>query len=440
MPAPGIIVTAPASGNGKTTVTLGLLRALHDAGVRVAPAKSGPDYIDPAFHGVAAQRESVNLDSWAMRPATLQSAMGQLTANSDIVICEGAMGLFDGAANGAGSTAALAEMTGWPCILVVDVRGQAQSAAAIIEGFRNHRPNVKITGIIFNNIAGDRHRLLVQEAVVAASDAPAILGYIPRDGTLNLPSRHLGLVQAGEHRALEEFLDHAAKTVRNHIDLPALQALATLGQISAESDGTASFYHPIGQRIAIARDNAFAFMYSALLQHWRAAGAEIFFFSPLANEGPARGCDAVYLPGGYPELHAGLLAANERFLLGLRDAASSGAVIYGECGGYMTLGKAIIDADGSAHKMAGLLPVTTSFATPRRHLGYRRVKTIAPSPLGKRGTIFTGHEFHYASSISANAGKSLFHVENANGKTLDESGFINGAVFGSFIHLIDKAT
>lgn len=435
--APGLVLAAPASASGKTTLTLALLRHLRDAGVRVASCKSGPDYIDPAFHAAASGRPCRNLDGWAMRPETLAALAWSAADGADLVIAEGVMGLFDGAGGGKGATADLAETTGWPVVLVVDVKGQAASAAATIHGFNSFRPGLRLAGVIFNRVGGDKHERLLRDAV-APLGVP-VLGALRRHGDLALPDRHLGLVQAGEHPDLEAFLARAAAIVAREVDVAALAALAQPLALARPPTEHRPGPPPPRQRVAVACDLAFAFAYPWLLEAWRAAGAEILPFSPLAGEPPAADADAVYLPGGYPELHAGRLAANAGFLEGLRAAAIAGKPVVGECGGYMVLGQGLVDGDGVRHAMAGLLGLECSFARRRLHLGYRRVRLAADGPLGAAGTAFRGHEFHFATVTEAGATRPLFHCEDADGAALPAAGEIRGSVAGSFIHLIDRA-
>jgi cobyrinic acid a,c-diamide synthase len=439
MPAgPGLIIAAPASGSGKTTVTLALLRRFRRDGVAVASFKIGPDYIDPGFHAAASGRDCPNLDPWAMRPATVARLLRSVQDGAELVLGEGVMGLFDGAVDGTGSTADVAALTGWPVVLVVDVRGQAASAAALLRGFAGHRADVHVAGVIFNRVGGPAHAALLRRAV-APLGIP-VLGCLPRSDDLTLPERHLGLVPAGERADLAAFLERAAERVAEHLDLPALRALATPPRLPPEGGrGEAEGLPPLGQRIAVARDAAFAFAYPALLEGWRAAGAEIRFFSPLADEAPAVDADAVYLPGGYPELHAGRLTGNAAFLDGLRGAAARGATVFGECGGYMVLGAGLVDAEGRRHAMAGLLPLETSFAERRLHLGYRQARLSGACALGAAGQGFRGHEFHYASILDEGSGEPLFDCRDAAGRALGPAGRRRGAVFGSFVHLIDRA-
>ncbi|HEX2019482.1 MAG TPA: cobyrinate a,c-diamide synthase [Aurantimonas sp.] len=426
----GLMIAAPQSGAGKTTVTLALLRALGRRGVAVRSAKAGPDYIDPAFHEAASGSSCVNLDPWAMRPELIASLAGE--AGGSAFVVEAMMGLFDGAADGSGSAADLAVSLGLDIVLVVDCAKQSHSVAAVVRGFATHRPGVALSGLILNRVGSARHEALLREAL--APLAIPVLGALPRSVELALPERHLGLVQAGEHATLTAFLDGAADRVEAGCDIDALAALAAPGKRGFGSEAAAPLT-PLGQTIAVARDEAFAFAYPHLLDGWRRAGATIRFFSPLADEAPAENADAVYLPGGYPELHAGRIAAAAAFRRSMREAAARGVPIYGECGGYMVLGAGLADGDGSRHEMLGLLPLETSFATRRLHLGYRR---LAPSDGFVWSGPLRGHEFHYASIDAEGAGKALFTAMDARGNDLGGFGRRSGSVCGSFLHVIDR--
>ncbi|MCP4383802.1 MAG: cobyrinate a,c-diamide synthase [Hyphomicrobiales bacterium] len=432
--AKGLLIAAPASGSGKTVVTLALLRHFRDAGVAVSSIKAGPDYIDPAFHTAASGRACFNLDSWAMRSGTLAEHAGLAAQNADVVLGEGVMGLFDGAVSGGGSTADLAALTGWPVVLVVDARGMGASAAALVSGFITYRRDITVAGVIFNRVGSPIHRRMLMDACDGLG--VAVLGCLPRDDALTLPERHLGLVQAQENENLEGFLATAAGIVADHVDTDALAGLAmprTLGRNQSSPS-----IPPLGQRIAVARDAAFAFSYPVVLDGWRRAGSEVSPFSPLADEPPAEDADAVYLPGGYPELYASQLAANQAFLDGLRNAAGRGAFVYGECGGYMVLGNSLTDATGEAWAMAGLLPLETSFAEPRLRLGYRQLRTLVDSPLGPKGTAFRGHEFHYAKAVAEHGPDCLFQSQNSEETDLGSAGLVRRRTAGSFVHLIDR--
>ena len=437
MSAPGVILAAPASGSGKTTITLALLRALRHQGLAVGSFKVGPDYIDPVFHERASGRPSLNLDSWAMRIETLAALADRVAADVGLVLGEGVMGLFDGAADGRGSTADLAALLDLPVILVVDAHGMGASAAALVEGFTRHRDDVEVAAVLFNRVGSAGHAALLRRACDDHFAQP-VLGCLPDDPRLALPERHLGLVQADELPDLERFLDAAAVLVAEHVDLDRLRRLARPFGLGLYGPPACPL-RPLGQRIAVASDPAFRFAYPATLDGWRAAGAELLPFSPLADQPPDPSATAVYLPGGYPELHAGRLAASRHFLDGLRAAAARSAFIHGECGGFMALGETLIDRAGQRHAMARLLPITTSFAEPRLHLGYRRLKLLDSSPLGQAGTTFRGHEFHYASlEVGEAAVDALFEAADARGQPLGAQGARRGTVAGSFMHLIDR--
>ena len=419
----GLIFAAPSSGSGKTTVTLGFLRAATRMGADIRSAKSGPDYIDPRFHAAATGRECVNLDAWAMTPDRLRA----LAKGSGDLIIEGAMGLFDGAPPaGRGATADLARHLALPVVLVVDCARMAGSVAPLVAGFVAHDPGVTVAGVILNNVGSPRHEAMLRHALADV----AILGVVPRDAALAHPSRHLGLVQAGERADLDSYLERAADVIGAGLDMAALLALAAAAPgISAKA---APRIAPPAQRIAVARDQAFAFAYPHMLDDWRAAGAELSFFSPLADEGP-RDADFIYLPGGYPELHAGQIAGAANFMQCIRSAAEN-TDIYGECGGYMVMGQGITDADGTAHPMLGLLDLATSFQERKLHLGYRHLHSNHGPMAGR----WAGHEFHYATTLHAR-GDPLFHATDAAGTALPHMGLRAGRACGSFAHLIDRA-
>ena len=426
---PGLMVSAPSSGTGKTTVMLGLLRCFAEDGLAVQPFKSGPDYIDPAFHLAAAGRSSFNLDTWAM-DASLMGAIAAQAAGADVVVAEGSMGLYDSVATrgatGFGASAEVAERMGWPVVLVLDVGGQAQSAAATALGFDRYG-DAPLAGVILNRVASPRHERLIRLGMQQVG--MTVLGALPRRGDLALPERHLGLIQAVEHPDLEAAIAGYAAFLREHVDLAAIRDAASAGALPPAGD----LPRPPAQRIALARDTAFSFTYPHLLEGWRRAGAEILPFSPLADEPPDATADLVWLPGGYPELHAGPLAAAERFRDGLARHAETRPV-HGECGGYMALGEALIDKDGVHHQMAGLLGLVTSYERRKFHLGYRRAHLRAPSR-AFGGTMLRGHEFHY-STIVDQPDQPLADVADADGAPVPETGSVRGNVSGTFFHLI----
>ena len=430
----GIIIAAPGSGSGKTTLTLALLRRLRDSGISVASGKVGPDYIDPAYHAAASGRVCHNLDTWSMADRTLSALIADLQRDSSAIVVEGVMGLFDGAPDGRGSAADLSRRTGWPVVLVVDASGMAASVAALVHGFTSFDPGVEVAGVVFNRTGSARHGELLRRAMQPVG--VPVFGCVTRSECLELPDRHLGLVQAREHPDLEGFLARAAERIGREIDTGALLAAARPARIEPPQGGHG--LPVLGRRTAVARDDAFAFCYPYVLDAWRRAGCELSFFSPLDDEPPSEDADAVYLPGGYPELHGARLAGAGRFLAALRRSAERGAVVYGECGGYMVLGERLVDGDGVSHRMAGLLPVETSFESPRLSLGYREVMLAGDGVLGRGGTRFRGHEFHFASVLTEVRGATLFRTFNAEMEPLGNAGLRVGSVMGSFVHLMDR--
>ena len=432
---PALVIAAPRSGSGKTTLTLGLLRAFRRRGLDVVGVKSGPDYIDPAFHAAASGRDGLNLDSWAMAPSLVAELAAGAARGRDLLLCEASMGLFDGvpaAAGRWGASADVAAALGAPVLLVLDISGQAQSAAAIVKGCASYDPRIAIAGVVLNRVGSARHRRLAGEAIEALG--VPVVGALPRLDAMALPERHLGLVQAVETRDIEGRLDGLAEAVAAHVDLAALRGLARPLPLAACSAAPTALAPP-GQRIAIARDAAFSFLYPHLLSGWRASGAEIRFFSPLADEAPPADCDFCWLPGGYPELHAGRLAAAANFLDGLRRFAARHPV-HGECGGYMTLGAALTDASGSAHRMAGLLGVETSFAVRKMTLGYRDATLLAECGLGAAGRKLKGHEFHYSTLLTTGGDAPFALVSDVYGAAPAPAGSRRGAVTGGFFHVI----
>ena len=398
------------------------------------PFKCGPDYIDPAFHVAAAGRESFNVDSWAMRWPRVAGLLSRASNGADIVIVEGLMGFYDGVVQpgywGNGASSDLAAATGWPAILVLDVSGQSQTAAAVARGFMNFRDRVEIAGVILNRVGSARHTRFVSEALTAVG--LPVVGALPREANLVLPERHLGLVQAEETAELESRLETLADFIDANVDMARIVELAKPGSVNS---GPSVTIRPPGQRIALARDAAFSFVYPHLLAAWREAGAEIIPFSPLADEVPDATADVIWMPGGYPELHAGRLAAADRFKSAMRKFAETRPV-HGECGGYMTLGTGLVDASGVRHEMIGLLGLETSFAKRKLNLGYRKAEIVEPSVLGNPGDQLTGHEFHYASVISS-PDAPLFHLRDSDGNILAQRGSRRGLTTGSFLHVVD---
>jgi cobyrinic acid a,c-diamide synthase len=432
--ARGLLIAGQRSGAGKTTLTVGLLAAFKRRGSRVRGAKAGPDYIDPAFHQAACGSPSLNLDSWAMPPSLLDAIASDATSGIDLLLVESAMGLFDGIAGAEGRTGSAADLAARfniPVLLVLDVSGQAQTAAAVAHGLARFDPRIRIAGIILNRLGSDRHRGLIAEAFARLSIP--LLGALPRADGIALPERHLGLVQAGEHGDLQARVQTLADLVEDHCDLDGIEAISA--PLALRPRAPAIALPPPGQRIALAQDAAFTFVYPHLVKGWARAGAEIVTFSPLADETPPETCDACWLPGGYPELHAGPLADAASFKQGIARFAETRPV-HGECGGYMVLGEGLETSDGTRHAMTGLLSHATSFAKRRLHLGYRDATLLGACALGEARATLRGHEFHYASLIDPGRDGALAELRDGEGKPLGKAGGRRGSVTGSFFHVI----
>lgn len=432
----GLLISAPSSGTGKTTVMLGLLRLLKRQGKSVHPFKSGPDYIDPAFHHAACGTPSSNLDGWAMSEKLLDHIAAQ-AKQAELILAEGSMGLFDGVATagaaGTGASAEIAIRYGWPVVLVIDASGQAQSAAAVALGFKSYHPELKFAGVILNRVASPRHDRLCREGM--AQHGIKVFGALPKRGDLTLPERHLGLIQAIEHPDLEQAITSYADFLEEHIDLDAIIGAASQHHQPELSLDACPV--PPAQKIALAQDEAFSFTYPHLLQGWRQQGADIIPFSPLRDEVPDKDADLIWLAGGYPELHAEALSHATNCFTAIRSHAEHKPV-HGECGGYMVLGKTLTDKHGKTHQMLGLLGLETSFEKRQFHLGYRLATPSAPAPALASYQKLRGHEFHYT-SILQQPDTALFSVQDATGKIIAETGSVRGLVSGTFFHLIAQA-
>jgi cobyrinic acid a,c-diamide synthase len=396
-----VIIAAPMSGSGKTTITIGLLECLKRRGLRVAPFKVGPDFIDPGYHQMVIGRPSINLDGWMCSADFVRETFAHYAGTADIAVIEGVMGLFDGLSGRAdeGSSAQIARLTGSPVVLVLDAKGLARSAAAMVKGFAEFDPEVRVAGVIFNNVASDNHARLLRDAVESTVPAVRVLGCIPRDERFHIPSRHLGLLTAEENPLPKEYLDYLVEVIRQQIDLGMFWSVATPVETLAVGEPKAR-RKPAGKpvRIAVARDAAFCFVYENNLRLLAEAGAELVEFSPLADpELPAQ-IAGLYLPGGYPELFAEPLAANSGMKESVQQAIEAGLPVYAECGGFIYLSRGVFDpADNETfHRFVGIFPTDTRMLTRRKALGYREVELRGDSLLGPRGTVARGHEFHYS--------------------------------------------
>jgi cobyrinic acid a,c-diamide synthase len=429
-----LIVAAPASGSGKSSVTLGLLGALQRRGVRIAPFKVGPDFIDPGHHAAVCGRVSRNLDSWMCDRTGVLRSFASGSTGTDLAVIEGVMGLFDGAdgASDAGSSAEIARWLGGKILLVIDARAQARSAAAVVKGFTTFAPDLKFAGVLYNRVGSSRHEQLLCEAHASVPELPPLLGCLPRREAITLPERHLGLVTAADAAAASTYAQ-LADWVAEHVDLDRLLRALTAAKAESPPLVSAAAHPPQpAVRIGVARDAAFCFCYPDNLELLQQAGADLIFFSPLVDPLPAN-LAGLYLPGGYPELHSGQLAANTGLLSAVKAAAMAGMPIYAECGGllYLTqgLGKEVRDV------LVGLFPGHARMLPTRKALGYRQVTMTAVTPLGPVGTVARGHEFHYSELDLPVSTPRAYQVADRSGQPCPAEGYQHGNVLGSYIHL-----
>jgi cobyrinic acid a,c-diamide synthase len=439
------IIAAPASGNGKTTITLALLAALRRRGLEVAPFKVGPDFIDPGHHAAASGRASHNLDTWMCGPAGVTRTFSSGCAGAEVAVVEGVMGLFDGAAGGSeeGSTAAVAKFLSAPVILVIDAKGQARSVAALIKGFSEFDPALDVAGIILNRVASPRHAEILRAAHASVPGLPPLLGVLSREPQVALPERYLGLVTAEAAPENAVFYERLAEWFEAGVDVERLLSLPPLakggrgGFINDEIPLNPPLEKGEGKvRIAVARDEAFSFCYPENLELLEAAGAEIEFFSPLRNTHLPAGISGIYLPGGYPELYAPQLAANLNLLQSIRAAASAGMPIYAECGGLIYLSGGMTGTTTNHFQpFVALFPARARMLPQRKALGYRQVTFRFDTILGPAGTVARGHEFHYSEVVIAPEVPRSYAVSRADGQVLEDEGYVLNNVLASYVHL-----
>jgi cobyrinic acid a,c-diamide synthase len=390
-----IVIAGTSSSVGKTTVCVGLIAALRRRGLTVQPFKVGPDYIDPTYHEVAAERTCRNLDAWMVPAQKIPALFAKAACDADVAVVEGVMGLFDGLGydDDTASTAHIARLLGAPVIVVVDAGKTARNAAALAYGMSRFDRETPVAGFVVNRAASDSHGLGVASAIERATSLP-VLGYLRRDSALHVAERHLGLVPTREPGRWTEFVESCHAAVVRQMDLDRVCALMKrLPDISLPV--TAKHQHDVGPTIAVARDEAFSFCYAENLELLREAGADLAFFSPLHDEDLPRSTAGILLSGGFPELYARELSENSSLLFAVRAAHARGVPIYAECGGLMYLTDAIIDLDGREHAMVGLLP-GQSVMTGQRTLGYRLAQAVDTSWLLHEGETVHGHEFHYS--------------------------------------------
>ena len=437
----GIVVAGVHSGCGKTTITLGLMAALKRRGLKVAPFKTGPDFIDPGHHTTITGVASRNLDGWMLERKTNLEIFKQNTTEADIAVVEGVMGLFDGydGRSEAGSTAQLAKWLDLPVLLVVDARSMARSAGALVQGFENFDPDLKFAGVLFNKVGSPVHLDYLSQALEDNVKMPC-LGGVGREQQIAIPSRHLGLVTSDDH-GLGDKMQHAlADLVEKSMDLDNLLASLPEVQVDASVVGTkpsAGRNAPVA-RVAVARDAAFCFYYPENLELLEEAGADIVYFSALTDDSLPDNIDGLYLGGGYPELHAKKLTQNQGFRQAVCEASAAGMPIYAECGGFMTLCHTLEDLEGQSHEMVGCFDFTCRMSKTLRALGYREITLNQTSILGEKGVVARGHEFHY-SSLDDHDFESVYNACDRTGGTRAVPGFEKNRTLGSYLHLHFKS-
>ncbi len=429
-----LVIAGVASGVGKTTVVAALCTAWRRRGLRVQPFKAGPDYIDPSIHSQAAGLSSRNLDSFLLEPPMLRTVFSRAARRADLALVEGVMGLYDGrdGTSETGSTAEVAKLIEAPVVVVLDVRAQSRTAAAVALGCLRYDPALRIAGFILNRVGSDTHARWASEAIEAATGLP-VLGAVPRDATLGLPERHLGLVPTAEHALSDAYLERLAEIAERTLALDRLFEIAARAPAFVDQVVVPVERRAPRARIAIARDAAFTFYYEDSLELLEQAGAELVPFSPLADRDLPEGVAGLYIGGGFPELYARELSANVAMRRALAEAAGRGLVIVAECGGLMYLARALTDFDGERHEMVGVLPLETAMRAPRLTLGYRSATARRDNPLLARGERVRAHEFHYSELLAAVPDdRAAFEVAERPGEA---QGYATDRVLASYLHL-----
>lgn len=421
------LISAPSSNSGKTTLTLGLLRALRDRGLGVQSFKCGPDYIDTIHHGTAAGRPGLNLDTFMASEAHMRAVYTHYASRADVSVTEGVMGLFDGADKMKGSSAEIAALLDIPVVLVINARSMAYSAAPLIYGLKNFYPGIRVVGAIFNFVSTESHYRFLQDACVDAG--VEALGYLPKNDELNIPSRHLGLHISAD-TDYEQIIQKLAEIIPRTVNLDRLLELTAVS-CSGENESVLSQENqsylqnnPRKLRITIAKDEAFSFLYHQNITCLRAFG-EVRWFSPL-HDRVLPETDFLYLPGGYPELFARQLSGNQTMLESIRNYCANGGLAYAECGGLMYLGKEIIDGEGNGFRMTGALDLSTTILHSKMTLGYRVMHWD--------DLEMKGHEFHYSSLKEPFVQATLAQMTNARGIPVDTQFFRAKNTFASYAH------
>lgn len=436
----GVMIAATGSGVGKTSISLALTRAFARRGLRTQTYKVGPDYLDPTYLALASKRPCYNLDGWMMGPDYVQELYAKTSADADVTVVEGVMGLFDGAnpAGLEGTSAEIAMLVQVPVVLAVNVHGMAGTLAPIVKGFVEFDPRLSLAGVIANKCGGERHGMMLKEALDAAG-LPKLIGAVPRGAFPSLPSRHLGLVTAREEDLTEETLDRLADAIETHASLDLILGADTGPARTRRQDAREPEASEIRARIGLAYDEAFHFYYADNLDALASNGAEMVRFSPVRDARLPEGLDGLYLGGGYPEEYAEQLSANTDMLDSIRHFADSGKPIYAECGGLMYLSRGIETLEQGRHALVGIVPAWTRMLKRLRSLGYVEVELKEDTLVGKAGDILRGHEFHYSEltedSTLSNAWRQVYSIRRRKDGAEEPAGFWSGNVLASYVHL-----
>ncbi len=432
------VIAGAASSSGKTVVTLGIMEALRRRGVIVQPFKAGPDFIDPGHHSALLKRPSYNLDGWMMGRIGVEKTFYRNLPGSDIGIVEGVMGLFDGkdGAGEEGSTAELSKFLELPIALVIDASKTARSAGAVVKGFESFDPKADIRWVIFNRTGSPAHCRALRDAMPEGSRIK-VLGCIPKDETLSMPSRHLGLVTSEDISKVtwRRFVKRAARVMEENVDLDGfIGELKRCGKVRSRNLG--SKIPPARPRasIAVARDRAFCFYYRENLEILEGFGARLVFFSPLEDDSLPEGVNGIYIGGGYPELYGRELEANIPLRREIKALAMGGLPVFAECGGLMYLGRRVTDKEGRRYDLCGVFPWTSRMLPKRKALGYREV-TVEPCPVLPGGGVVRGHEYHYSEiSKPPSRLKRVFSFSGRDGEKTRE-GYLYKNALASYVHV-----
>jgi cobyrinic acid a,c-diamide synthase len=434
MIAPRLVIAGTHSGVGKTTVTLAIMAALKGRGRRVQAFKAGPDFIDPGHHSAATGRLSRNLDGWMLGEAVNREIFTRASADADLSIIEGMMGLFDGSSpvNEIGSTAELAKQLDAPVLLVIDGSAMARSAAAMVSGYATFDPALRVAGVLFNRVSSEGHCLLLKQAVEQEMKVE-VVGYMRPDQAMTISDRHLGLVTAMELKT-GELYGRLAKAAAETVDLDRVEALARSCRAWPTVAPTITRSNGRRVRIGVAQDQAFCFYYPENLELLEREGAELVKFSPM-NDQDLPDVDMLYLGGGYPELHGERLAGNTAMRTAIRRFSERGGTIYAECGGMMYLTQAIRDFEGKSHEMMGLFAAEAVMSKVSMTLGYRELRISQPCVLGEIGVTVRGHEFHYSLVEPKGRLQYACTLTDAQGKSKGQDGLVVDNTVGLYAHL-----